>query len=258
MPIQITPLDHGTLCHGHSWSVNDKDALAYQIAQIAVGKSKHVQRILSGVLPSNFSTSVNAKSNAIKMLTVEEDSDPWHRDGWMFQAMSWIAAHKKTPGGIIRAPHMILAHKGFDGLQLILNEGRTKVISAIIFEDKATNRPRATIQNQVWPDFVKLDSGDRENVLASDVSSMLEGITGIDPDEAINKILWKRARKYRLSITVKERHLNISARKRLFKGYNLSATGTLSRRQAETIFIPNLRAWMQDLADRAINQIEEM
>lgn len=38
------------------------------------------------------------------MLTVAAGADPYHRDGWIFQVMSWIAAYRATPNSIIRPP----------------------------------------------------------------------------------------------------------------------------------------------------------
>src|SRR5208337_3361298 len=116
MSIVLTPFEHGALCHGSTWSVEDEDVLADQIARIALGQSRHVQRILAGANFGPPATTANAAIGAVELLTVAGE-DPWHRDGWVFQAMSWIAAYGATPGGIIRSPHMILAHKGFDGLQ---------------------------------------------------------------------------------------------------------------------------------------------
>ena len=59
--------------------------------------------------------------------------------------MSWIVASQANPSALIRAPHMILAHKGFDGLLLELDAATSVVTAAVIFEDKATSNPRQTI-----------------------------------------------------------------------------------------------------------------
>ena len=80
---------------------------------------------------------------------------------------------------------MILAHKGFDGLQLELDLSSGRVTAAIIFEDKATDNPRSTIRDEVWPDFILLEAGKRENVLSADVSSLLITRSDIDADKAI-------------------------------------------------------------------------
>ena len=122
MPITLTPFEDGELCHGWSWTIADEEALARQIAIVAVGHSRHVERILAGAQLAPAPTTASSAKAAVKLLTVA-GNDPSHRDGWMFQVISWIAAHRATPGGLIRAPQMRLADKGFDGLQLELDGG---------------------------------------------------------------------------------------------------------------------------------------
>jgi hypothetical protein len=112
MPIKLTPFDHKPLCYGYMWAINDEDRLAEQIAYIALGQSSHVQKILADANFIPRTPSTNAAEDAIKLLTVNSGDDPWHRDGWIFQAISWIAANKAVSNGLIRSPQMILAHKG--------------------------------------------------------------------------------------------------------------------------------------------------
>lgn len=258
MPISLSPFKYPGLCSGSYWTIDDEATLAEHIARIALGQARHVERIVaaaSGVPTAKASP--GAKRSAIGLLTVPTGNDPWHRDGWMFQAMSWIAARRAEPDAHIRAPHMILAHKGFDGLSVRLDKTKKKVLAAVVFEDKATDNPRATIRNDVWPEFEALESGDRENVLTAELVAVLSGIEGCDVDAAIETILWGQARHYRVSITAGESHQDDEGRKRLFKGYDGVVTGPLGRRRAEAVFIPDLRNWMGGLADRAITFIQK-
>ena len=124
--------------------------------------------------------------------------------------------------------------------------------AAVIFEDKATDNPRETIRKEVWEDFKALEAGDRENVLTAEVAALLATQPGIDVDHAIQNIIWKQARRYRVSITVGNTHANKVGRMRLFKGYDSVANGEVIRRRGETFVIQDLRAWMAQLADKAI------
>lgn len=257
MPISLTPFKHQPLCFGNAWVVPDIDLLALNIARVAMGQSRHVQKILAGASLSALPSTKNAAKGAIELLTVESGADPWHRDGWMFQVMSWIAANRATPGGIIRAPHMILAHKGFDGLQLILDKVTGNVTAAILFEDKATENPRSTIRDQVWPEFSAFETGDRENVLAAEVTALLVTQPGVDADSAIQNIIWNKARQYRVSITVEAQHSDGPGRVRLFKGYRTVVAGATRRRQGEIFYVKDLRNWMQSLADAAIAAVNK-
>lgn len=255
MSILLTPFEYGTLCHGNTWVVADEDKLADQIAKVALGQAWHVQRILAGAKlgpPANVQA---AGKSAAALLTVT-GNDPWHRDGWMFQVMSWIAAHTASPGGVIRPPHMIHAHKGFDGLQLEVDAKTGEVRAAIIFEDKATENPRTTIREEVWPDFVQLETGDRENVLTSEVASLLQTVPHVDAHLAIQNVIWKQARHYRVSITVGDTHATDAGRKRLFHDYDTVAGGVVTRRRGETLHVQDLRQWMAALATKAIHAVQ--
>lgn len=251
MPITLTAFSDDPLCGGHQWEVTDIDLLALHIARVALGQSRHVKRILDGWTGAGPRPAQNAIANATRLLTAP-DSDPYHRDGWMFQIMSWIAAHKASPGGIIRAPQMILADKGFDGLQLEIETASQKISAAIIFEDKATENPRSTIRDDVWPELQKLEGGDRENLLLAETVALLERQQNPDPDQAVENVIWKQVRRYRVSITVGADCQNALGRRRLFKGYDGVAQGHVSRRGSQTFQIADLRQWMKGLAAKAI------
>jgi hypothetical protein len=258
MTIVLTSFAEGSLCEGCAWTVPDKSLLAKRIAYVALGQSRHVAKILAGVsaIPPNATPS--AQAAAIKLLTVSPSAEPWHRDGWLFQTMSWLAALHANPSAIVRAPHMILAHKGFDGLQLEVDAASGTVSAAIIFEDKATDNPRETIKREVWPEFQSLEDGDRENVLTADVSSLLATQPGIDAEKAIENVIWKQVRRYRISITVGSTHSTAAGRQRLFKGYDQVATGDVSRRRGEILLVDQLRPWMASLANQAIIILKAM
>jgi hypothetical protein len=252
MPISLTNFSDGMLCHGSSWTIGSIRELARQVGQVALGQSRHVAKILAGVNVAPPPTSKSMRAAAIRLLTVAPGTDPWQRDGWIFQTISWLVANQTNPSALIRAPHMILSHKGFDGLQLDLDMASGTVTAAVIFEDKATDNPRQTVQKEVWPDFKLLESGDRENVLSSEVSSLLITQPGIDSDRAIENVIWKQVRRYRLSVTVEAKYTSPDGRKRLFKGYDEVAPGEVSRRRAEILQVDQLRPWMAALAAEAI------
>lgn len=254
MSIILTPYVSGSLCHGHTWTVPDLTALAEQLASVALGQSSHVERILAGTGIRKAATAKNAARGAIGLLTAVDD--PWHRDGWMFQVMSWIAAHAASPADLIRAPQMIHAHKGFDGLELALDDTTGKVTAVVIFEDKATENPRGTVREDVWKTLKEFEDGDQENVLVAEVVTMLGAQNKVDPDSAIENIIWKTARHYRVAVTVGDTHATDVGRAKLFKGYKGVAKGKVHRRKGETFYVKDLRNWMQALADAAIARVK--
>ena len=249
----FSSIKSGDSWHGSDWPVTDEDTLAELIAKIALGQYRHVLRILEGTsAPLSFPTN-SIKAGAIRLLTAHSSQQPFHRDGWVFQAISWIAAHLQDANTIKSAPHMIPADKGFDGLHLRLDHRAEKVESVTVCEDKATTRPRAVVREEVWPDFCRLDSGTRDNEIVAQASTLLASTPNIDPDQAVQEMLWDRVRSYRISITIDDGENSDSGRRMLFMGYEQAVKGAaVQRRRAETLYQKNLRSWIQQLADKAI------
>ena len=262
MTLALTSIDHGDLCHGWSWTVEDEDVLAEQVARIALGQYRHVAKILAGAgIPGPLANAEQAMA-AIEQLTLAEDEDPWQRDGWIFQAISWVAAHHAPSGALTRMPHIRKSDKGFDGLQLQLSDDGNAVTAVVVFEDKATSNARKTIRDEVWPGIVALEKGERLNELSHEVSGMLSARAESDPDfdldSAISKTLWQDVRRYRVSITVGDSHSNEQSRAQLFKGFDVSAPGDVVRRRADTIYLPAMRDWMEAFSVRVIKAIKDI
>lgn len=260
MTLTLIPLDHGDLCHGWAWTIDDENVLAERVARIVLGQYRHVAKILTGVGVSGPIANAEQANAAIKQLTLAEGDDPWHRDGWLFQSISWIAANQQPSASLTRMPHIRKADKGFDGMQLELNEAGTAVIAVVVFEDKATDNARNTIRDDVWPGIVALETGERLNELSQEVSGMLDARAAADPkfdlDTAIANTIWHDARRYRVSITIGDTHNDSDARAKLFKGFDDSAPGASARRRADTIYLPAMRNWMANFAARVIVKIK--
>lgn len=261
MTISLNVTDHDDLCHGWSWIVEDEDVLAERVARIALGQARHVAHVLDGLTIGLAKTTAEHAADAIKKLAPAANGDTWSRDGWLFQAISWIAAHQNRAGAILRAPHIRKADHGFDGLQLELSEDKSTVTSVMIFEDKATTTPRSTIRDEVWPGIAALEAGQRLGELTQDVTTMLEAfqtVMPLDVGEAVGEILWKEARTYRVSITVGDTHAAHAARAGLFAGYDEQAPGLVAKRRAETMYFPNMRTWMRDFSEKVEAKINEI
>lgn len=260
MPLTLTPINHHDLCHGWRWEIADKADLARKVAMVSLGQYRHVAQILAEIDKKPPPTRKAAAAAAIKRLTVADGGDPWHRDGWVFQTISWIAVHLTEKGVIARAPHPIEAHKGFDGIQLRLDQNGKSVTAVVIFEDKATEHPRKTVRTEVWDGISALENGERMPELIHDATTVLEAqqriFPGLNVDEAIETILWEEVRYYRVSITTSGTHAKDKARKKLFKGFDLVAPGEVARRRADTMHFDDLRAWMEEFCKATIAQIE--
>lgn len=261
MTITLNVTDHEGLCHGWSWAIEDEEILAERVARIALGQAKHVGRVIDGLTAKPKKTTAEHVADAIGKLSVDKDGTPYKRDGWIFQAVSWIAAHQNRNGAILRAPHIRKADHGFDGLQIELSADKSTVTSVMIFEDKATTNPRDIIRDEVWPGLAALEAGQRVTELTHDVTAVLEAyqdILPVDVEDAVDEILWKEARSYRVSITVSDAHSANAARAGLFSGYDIQAPGHVTKRRAETVYFPDMREWMKSFSARVEAKIIEI
>lgn len=254
MPISLTPFSAHPEYEGCEWKITDIDVLAQWIAWVAVGQSYHVSNILHNVGVGPLPTHAEAIKEAVKLLT-QAGKSPDHRDGWMFQIMSWLAAHKRTPNALIAAPHMIHAEKGLDGLEIILDANQ-KVTGTVIFEDKATVNARSTVRDLVWPEFKEFEDGAAVSRMSQAAAGILAVSKHPDPSQAVSAIVWKSSKRYRLSITTKKS--TPASRKSLFKGYSTTVPGAVERRRGEIFPIKDLRPWMATLADLAIAHAKKM
>src|SRR5260370_32969411 len=83
---------------GTVWTVDDEDELARLVGRILLGHALHVEKILQKLKPKRKTVDGHAAKEAKAKLIVEKGKDPWHRDGLLFQAISWIAAHQASDG----------------------------------------------------------------------------------------------------------------------------------------------------------------
>ncbi|GLQ36788.1 hypothetical protein GCM10007908_04080 [Rhizobium albus] len=263
MTLTLTPIAHGELCHGSRWTVDDIDVLADRVARVAMGQYRHIASILEGLNVPAPKGSKEHAADAISKMQVSKNGDPWQRDGWLFQIISWIAAsHQLQTGSILRPPHIFKAHKGFDGIQLEVSADGNTVIAIVVFEDKATDDPRKTIREDVWPGIAQLEAGERVTELTHEATGLLEAqqhrFPGLNVDEAIDKVFWQEARRYRLSISTGSIHQKDADRARLFVDYDSMAAGDKLRRRAETMHFDDLRPWMSDFSARVITRLKEL
>ncbi|MEH2555450.1 hypothetical protein V1286_002979 [Bradyrhizobium algeriense] len=258
MPITFSVIGSKDDWAGSSWTITNDNELAELVAKVALGQSRYVRRVLKETgfaVPDAKETEL---AGALKLLTSTDPKQPWHRDGWMFQVISWIAANLQDPNGLIAHPHMIHAHKGFDGIHVKLDPKTKEVTCVVICEEKATDNARKMVRDRIWKEFEGMQKGERDNELAAEVTRLLETAKDIDVDSAVETIVWKSARYYRISITIGDEHNYAGGRQKLFDGYSVVVNGEVTRRRGEVLYLKNLRAWMAALADCAAKKAKAM
>ena len=254
MPISLIDIVEKDCWFGATWTIDNEDKLAELIARVAIGQSRVVERVLSATdaLPIGFPK--GGFKGARELLSVKPGNDTYHRDGWVFQVISWVAAHLSYKDAAIRAPQMIKADKGLDGLLIELKDDN--LARVVICEDKATENPRQKIQSAVWPEFEDFETGARDNELVASVTSLLERSQLHDPDSIVANILWQDKRAYRVAVTVGKTHSTAAGRKRLFEQYDEKVLGNMARRRADTLYLADVRSWIAAISAKAIVAID--
>lgn len=260
--VERIPVCGGNICRGYSWEIIDTDKLAEMVAQIAIGQYRHTEKILSGRKAMSSQATDSQKRGAINIMTVGSKKQPYHRDGWIFQAISWIVAHYEMPSSIIAKPHSRPADKGPDGLQIDLNNSGRSIAEIVIFEDKATINARDTIQYKVFPEIREIENGDRDHELTTEICGVIDSrrqsLPDVNYEEQIGHILLKNKHCYRISIATDTTRNAQSAHESLFKKFEDVATGDISRRRTNTVYYLDLRQWMNTFSDAVIDKIKGM
>lgn len=259
MPITFMAQDDSPICRGHDWQIVDEAKLVKLLARLVTGYYLHVESILKDPKAPFPTVPGNSLDVLIEKLGPQKDeTNRFHRDGWVFQMISWIAAHMTTTAKVlIAAPQARPADKGFDGLIAELNNSGKELQAIIICEDKATENSRKTIRDKVWPDIREFERGARDAELQNEVTALLKGdIT--DALKVVEKIHWKEVRRYRVCVTVGSNDTGDGARKQLFKGFDDTAKGDCKRRQGECIAIDDVREWMDKLCAKVVKELKSL
>lgn len=232
------------LCKDYEFIVNDKNQLAELIAKLVMGWSRHVGRLIKSLDPNYPDVD---KATILSQLKVLNSGDTTKIDGWLFQMISWIVLaeqHKGNPKFFQHNPHPQKAMHGLDGIAVTLKVDGS-IDRIIITEDKCTDNPRNKIIQEVYPEFVEIESGTKNNAIMQQVEALLSDEVLIKVQNDITNPIY---RQYRISITRLDRFNSDEGRTSLFKDYEQKVGGAdVDRRTCSTTNFGNMRAWMDDL-----------
>lgn len=249
-------------CVGSRWEVLDDGYLARIIAIIAMGQAVHAAQIITDLSPAEPAIDVEALREDAKLrLSIKgdtpnaQDASRWHRDGLVFEAISWIAARQLAKGEVLlKDPHISATTQGLDGLMIELDEEGTAITRATIFEDKCTGDPRGMFRDEVLPAFAKYHSNKRASDLVAAAATLITAkLTGTAATQAAARVLDLQYRAYRAGLTIGSERDNEKERAALFKGYEkLDKIADKQRVGATLVTAGELREWFDTLAEKAI------
>jgi hypothetical protein len=262
---QAVPIDGA--CTGDRWTPEDESHLARLIAIIAMGQAAYTIHILRELLPASPAfTDDDLQQEAIRHLTVQEDGKTpqtgyprWHRDGFMFEAISWIAARQVYGDrALLKDPHVSATSQGLDGLMIELKEDKSTIVSTTVFEDKCTDHPRKTFLEKVIPALLERHLNKRSPELVASASILLR-MAGVDEAVAAKlsaAVMDRSQRRYRAAFALTTEHDSQGARQKLFKGYDkIDGVSSDRRVGASLIVTGDLRDWFDDLASEAVTYL---
>lgn len=263
-PIEIEQMDCTPITIDNGYRVIDVELLAKWIAQLLMGNSVHITRIIEGLEP-HFA---NLRNEAIDGLIAKIDvptSDKtaiYKRDGWLFQMMSWIALNMNLHASFdkeqiyMNVPHTAAAQQGIDGFALVLDKNRM-IKHIIITEDKCTKNARGKITSQVFPEFEKYEKGLNDPRVLAEIGGLIRNedggalLIGVQ-DDITKSQYWV----YRIGITRQAALNDQDARIAMYDGYEKVVKGNMKRRDASSIHIDDLRNWMASLSKMVVKELE--
>lgn len=202
-------------------------------------------------------------------MTVQDDAQTprtgyprWQRDGFIFEAISWIAARQVYGKDVLlKDPHVSATSQGLDGLMIELADDKSKVVMTTIFEDKCTDNPRDTFLQKVIPAFLDRHKNKRSAELVATASALLR-TSGIDEGAAAKlaaNVMDRTQRRYRAAFALPKDQDSQSARKKLFKGYDRLYGLSQDRRVGASLIVEGkVRDWFDSLAAQAIAFLDEL
>lgn len=252
------------LCEGYTWVITDERALAEVVAWLILGEHLHARDILAALSRDHPAMRDRFLDRRIAELrrTPATNEERWHRDGWVFQMLSWVAAQlgARELGEnrvLVRAPQARKADKGIDNLLVTVpSDGDPGHIT--IGEDKATARARRTVREEVWPEFRAFEAEERDNEVATEVQALLEHLPEPERRSVVDAVMRRERWRYRVAITIGVKHDGPAGRARLFAGFDEVVVGDpAGRRRAETVLVDDVRAWMDRFVALVAGALEE-
>jgi len=135
-------------CRGITFEVTDIDAVAKTIALVLIQEYDLARKLVIGT--DHLTDVISLEKDDIEDIIQRRlhPKDVYHRDGFMFQLMMWLAAHLDLQDGdLVALPHSQGSAKGQDSI--VVHRSVDAVVGLTICEDKATENPRDMVRDEV-------------------------------------------------------------------------------------------------------------
>ncbi|MFJ4397316.1 hypothetical protein [Pseudomonas sp. NPDC089396] len=260
-------------CTFSEWEIDplQKGMLVEIVAYLYLRQEENAQRVISRIATRKVEPFGNVVANVINKLEVFSSADSSktpeqiknsriHRDGLLFQHISWVVTRLSVPNGVMTSPHVRQADKGFDGFVLELDQKKEKVESIIISEDKASANPRGLITSKVWPELKQIIDGDRDDEILAELVTLLKGVGGVSTESAIGRVVWEEARRFRVCVATGEniRDSVTGSFEKLMNGFSDTVSGAMSSRTGGVLAFNDVRDGLDEFARAVVKKVKEI
>ncbi|MGH0255234.1 hypothetical protein NKY39_06540 [Sinorhizobium meliloti] len=281
MPLSLSSTPT-TECIFSEWTIGKKNRtkLIEIIAYLYLRQEENAQRVINALEPRRRVSKGKVAQNVIRKLAAPhvEDVELFrsgtaeqkdaakkrmrtsiiHRDGLLFQHISWVAARLALPNGYMTSPHVRQADKGFDGFIIELDESGDAIKHVVLCEDKASKSPRSLISSGVWPEIGTILRGDRDDEILADLVTLLKSVPDIDAETAVDEMFWEGAREFRVAVATGEDQRKAGSFLHIIAGFEAVAGGELESRTAGVLAFEDVRKGLALLAGEVAAKVEEI
>lgn len=281
MPIYLK-FEKSKVCNYSEWSIDkdNRERLVKILAFLYLRQEENARRVINALDPEHRVAKGKVAKNVTKKLTAPKQEDVeavtsgndeekkaakkrietsiWHRDGLLFQHISWIVARQTIPRSYMTSPHVRQADKGFDGFIIELDGSLKQIERIVLCEDKASEKPRALINASVWPEIKSILRGDRDDEILADLTTLLKSVPGIDAENAVDDIFWEESRHFRVAVATGENRRKAESFVHIVEGFDEVVTGPAEKRVAGVLPFNDVRQGLALLAQEVIAKVKEI
>jgi hypothetical protein len=281
MPFSFDPFST-TECSFSEWTINaeQRSVLTEIIAYLYLRQEENAQRVILSLEPKMRASKGKVADNIVRKLTAPCESDVdlaemgseaekdaaqkrintsiIHRDGLLFQHISWVVARIATPNGYMTTPHLRQADKGFDGFIIELDDTKSEIKRIVLCEDKASINPRKLISSSVWPEIEAIRQGDRDDEILADLVTLLKSVPDINAETAVDEAFWEEVREYRVAVATGENRRKSGSFIHIIAGFEAAAGGSLKTRYAGILPFEDVRKGLALLAQEVSAKVKEI
>src|SRR5262249_8679108 len=175
MPLQLPDFPAKPECGGKQWGGIDGEHLPPLFVLVLIGRAKHAESVLAGTQRVVTLVPNALKEQLRRQLQTPSGTATYHRDGLLFEIISWIAARlAAAPNEGISTPHLKSTQQGLDTIKIGFDPVARNVARVVVYEQKCTEHPRDRFRDEVIAAFHEWKSHERDNQLIQAVTNLVE------------------------------------------------------------------------------------